>query len=234
MTFKLILFLFTAHLLADFTFQSQRMSDKKSKKIITWYHIYHVLIVGALSYIISLDINFWKAAMLLMCLHLITDIGKSAFQLKYPSKNFFFIDQVVHLVLIGVIAYTYNYYNNIDFIINLELKTISIIAAFVFVTKPTNVIIGNLLKAFQIQISDSSNDEKSLPNAGKLIGIVERFLVLALILIGEFSAVGLILAAKSILRFNKTQKSEYVLIGTLLSFGFATLAGILITQFACQ
>lgn len=40
---------------------------------------------------------------------------------------------------------------------------------------------------------------------------------------GEFAAVGLILPAKSILRFNGTQKSEYVLIGTLLSFGFAAL-----------
>lgn len=130
-------------------------------------------------------------------------------------------------------VYAYSYYSSIVFLIDLRLKTIATIAGFVFITKPTNIVIGNLLKVFEIQILDSNSNDESLPNAGKLIGIVERFLVLSLILIGEFAAVGLILAAKSILRFNGTQKSEYVLIGTLLSFGFAALAGIIITQFAC-
>jgi len=54
--------------------------------------------------------------------------------------------------------------------------------------------------------------------------------VLALILIGQYSAVGLIIAAKSILRFRSTERNEYILVGTLLSFGIASLVGILITQ----
>lgn len=231
MLIKLILLLFIAHLLSDFIFQPQSMVGKKNEKALTRHHVYHVIIVGVLSYLASLDINFWKAAIILTLLHLITDIAKSALQLKYPAKNFFFIDQGIHLLLIVAVAYTYSYCNSIVFLIDLKIKTIAIIAGFVFITKPTNIVIGNILNVFEIQVSDS-NDE-SLPNAGKLIGIVERFLVLSLILIGEFAAVGLILAAKSILRFNGTQKSEYVLIGTLLSFGFAALAGILITQFAC-
>ncbi len=87
------------------------------------------------------------------------------------------------------------------------------------------------MDAFSIEtpVDDPKNTEgKSLPNAGKLIGITERFLALALILLGQYEAVGLIIAAKSILRFRETQKSEYVLVGTLLSFGIATLAGVLI------
>ncbi len=78
---------------------------------------------------------------------------------------------------------------------------------------------------------DLSIHEQSLPNAGKLIGIMERFLVLALILVGQFSAVGLILAAKSVLRFRSSVKNEYILVGTFLSFGIAVLIGILIVQF---
>jgi len=53
-------------------------------------------------------------------------------------------------------------------------------------------------------------------------------MTLALILSSQFAAVGLIIAAKSILRFNAPQKNEYILVGTLLSFGFALLTGILI------
>ena len=54
---------------------------------------------------------------------------------------------------------------------------------------------------------------------------------MALILVGQFSAVGLILAAKSVLRFRSNVKNEYILVGTLLSFGIAVLIGILIVQF---
>ena len=73
--------------------------------------------------------------------------------------------------------------------------------------------------------------DDGLPNAGKLIGIMERFLVLSLILVGQFSAVGLIITAKSILRFKSTQKNEYVLVGTLLSSGIAVIIGILTSKF---
>jgi len=45
---------------------------------------------------------------------------------------------------------------------------------------------------------------------------------------GKYEAVGLIIAAKSILRFNETQKTEYVLVGTSLSISIAVFVGILI------
>jgi hypothetical protein len=91
-----------------------------------------------------------------------------------------------------------------------------------------------LLEAFSIKVimdNQNNDDDKGLPNAGKLIGITERFLSLALILLGQYEAVGLIIAAKSILRFNTTYKSEYVLVGTLLSFAIAAFTGIVINLF---
>ena len=76
---------------------------------------------------------------------------------------------------------------------------------------------------------DEKNDGE-LPNAGKLIGIVERLLSFAFILLGQYEAVGFIMAAKSLLRFAEGDKakSEYVLIGTLLSFSIAIFVGIAI------
>lgn len=59
--------------------------------------------------------------------------------------------------------------------------------------------------------------------------MVERILVLTLILVGQFSAVGFLIAAKSILRFNEYRKNEYILVGTLLSFGIAIVLGVLIS-----
>ena len=48
-------------------------------------------------------------------------------------------------------------------------------------------------------------------------------------LLGEFNAIGFVIAAKSILRFEYARdpaKSELVIIGTLASFGWAVLTAL--------
>lgn len=69
---------------------------------------------------------------------------------------------------------------------------------------------------------------EGLPGAGRMIGHLERGLIFVLILIGQPEGVGLLIAAKSILRFGAVSAdralSEYVIIGTLASFGWAILA----------
>ena len=63
-----------------------------------------------------------------------------------------------------------------------------------------------------------------LPNGGRLIGQLERALIFLLVFIGQAGAIGFLVAAKSILRFEEARKqkhAEYVLIGTLLSFSLA-------------
>ena len=76
-------------------------------------------------------------------------------------------------------------------------------------------------------------DHKSLPNAGKYIGIIERLFVLIFIILGRWEAIGLLITAKSVFRFNDLKESnsrkltEYILIGTLLSFGLAIMTGLI-------
>jgi hypothetical protein len=69
---------------------------------------------------------------------------------------------------------------------------------------------------------------ESLPGAGRVIGHLERGLIYVLILLGQPQGVGLLIAAKSILRFGAVRDdralSEYVIIGTLASFAWALLA----------
>jgi hypothetical protein len=64
---------------------------------------------------------------------------------------------------------------------------------------------------------------------GRMIGALERALALTLILLGEYAAVGWIIAAKSLARFKALEDrefAEYFLIGTLASFLLAVLAGV--------
>ena len=87
--------------------------------------------------------------------------------------------------------------------------------------------------------------DDSLKEAGKWIGILERVLTITFIYIGQFGAIGFLVAAKSILRvidkpdkpsseptlikpFSSRKRTEYVLIGTFLSFTIAILTGLVI------
>ncbi|RZN42867.1 MAG: hypothetical protein EFT35_01600 [Methanophagales archaeon ANME-1-THS] len=72
-------------------------------------------------------------------------------------------------------------------------------------------------------------EEGGLEGAGALIGILERLFTLTLVLVGQYMALGLILTAKSIARFEdlKNRKfAEYYLIGTLSSMLVAIFIGI--------
>lgn len=63
-------------------------------------------------------------------------------------------------------------------------------------------------------------------NAGRFIGVLERLLAYAFVLQGQYTAIGLILAAKGFARFREMDQrdfAEYVLIGTLLSMTSAVL-----------
>ncbi len=65
---------------------------------------------------------------------------------------------------------------------------------------------------------------------GRIIGNVERLIVLTLVCLGQFGAIGLVVAAKSLARFPLLSESrdfaEYYLIGTLMSMAVAIGTGL--------
>ncbi len=79
---------------------------------------------------------------------------------------------------------------------------------------------------------------RGLAQGGKVIGWLERFLALTFILAGSHGAIGLVLAAKGIIRFGEIKEAreqkvaEYVLVGTMLSLSWAVLVGSLLLWLA--
>jgi len=239
---QLILMQLIAHLAADFLFQSEKWCEKKEKHILSNQHFLHAAIVTITAYIFSLNRCFCISALIIGFSHLLIDALKSYYIKKREDKKalIFFIDQLLHVIVLSFVSWTYlnNYAPNYFFDLNLNTKIIAALAAFLFCAKPANIFIRHTIDLFGLTIAKQpatgttdTTSEKELENAGKVIGIVERFMALGLILAGQYGAVGLIIAAKSILRFNSPQKNEYILVGTLLSFGCAILIGLLINQF---
>lgn len=235
MTFAQLLILqIIAHLLADFIFQSDLWTRHKRRYgfrsgIIYW----HIIIVFIISYLLSFQWEFVIPSLMISIVHLLIDgfkvkIGSIKIgRIKPFQKLTFFIDQFMHFVIIWLAVELYAEYYCIDPIVTIAISThhLIIILGYLLCLKPTNILIREVFNIYSIKLDNQPTED--LLNAGKLIGNIERVLTLTLLLIGQFEAIGFIIAGKSILRYEgkKTSKTEYVLIGTLLSFGIAIIIG---------
>ena len=110
-------------------------------------------------------------------------------------------------------------------------KFLVLLIGYILVVFPAGFLIGKATEKWQREIAKETEQE-SLKKAGRYIGIFERVLVLTFILSNNFSAIGFLIGAKSILRFGDVKgarkHTEYVLIGTLMSFSLCILLGLLI------
>lgn len=211
-----------AHVLADFFFQQENWVKEKEEKIISKSHLIHILIIFLFSYLLSFQVGFIFYSLIISFLHLLTDAGKSYIK-KHFKNDVFFIDQIVHIGIIVIIITLLlpTDLHNIPF--EVDPKYIAIVLSYILCLKPANFAIQKIFELYKIKIPSVG-----LPNAGKLIGNTERILTLTFMLTGNYEVVGFIIASKSILRFKETDtlNSEYVLTGTLLSFGIAIMIGI--------
>lgn len=232
---QLLVLQFIAHLLADYIFQfGKGAEDKNSNGFQSGFLKWHFLIIFATSWVLSFQLSFIFGALAISITHFLIDgLKKYINNCKNLKRFAFFIDQLLHLIIIISVVILFDKYCGISPLINvsISLKFLILIAGYILCSKPANIIIKEIFNAFEITATKGGNDD--LPNAGKLIGIIERFLVLTFIILNQYEAVGFLIAAKSILRFkdDNTIKTEYVLIGTMLSFGIAIASGVIITHF---
>lgn len=226
---KLIL----AHLLGDFILQPNAwVADKENYKLKSKFLYFHVLIHIALSLIFLWDLQLWWVAVAVGITHFIIDAAKLSFQTIKTKKRWFFIDQLLHVLMIAGVSFYFGEFT-FEFLQNQEF--LKILIAALFLTTPASIFIKILLSSWT-PAPDGPNaiQTESLSSAGKYIGILERLLVFTFIMVNHWEGVGFMVAAKSVFRFSdlaqaKQRKlTEYVLIGTLLSFGLAVLTGIII------
>jgi hypothetical protein len=120
---------------------------------------------------------------------------------------------------------------------------INIVAAgFLFLLNEVNFVIRYFFEALSVvpKITDKEGNELEKENekeynAGRVIGMLERILIMFFVLVNQLGAIGFIIAAKGFTRFKELDNrdfAEYVLIGTLLSSLFAIAVALLIKQLA--
>ncbi|WP_178988923.1 DUF3307 domain-containing protein [Winogradskyella schleiferi] len=227
----IILKLIFAHLIGDFFLQSHKWVKHKEKNKLksVWLYV-HVAIHVALMFLLIWDLSYTPLILGIGLIHLIIDGLKLILQRKKTKRLFFFIDQVLHII--SIIGLTFILYGtDFDFTLDLSNQFILLIICVAFLTQPTSIFMKTIFSKWNI--SKLTKDNESLKDAGKYIGVLERLLVFIFIVVGHWEAVGFLITAKSVFRFgdltaSKERKlTEYILIGTLISFGIAIITSLL-------
>jgi hypothetical protein len=227
----LLLRLIIAHMLADFAFQTDNMIKGKQLGLRSYHFYLHLAMVGLLTYLFLAQWSNWKAPLMVILLHGAIDLAK--ININKDKLWLYVADQLVPLFSL-VLVWLLITENTIGQLINYRFEwnnqLLIIIIAYLLISLPTGILVGYLTRSWQDDLATLGTD--SLKNAGKWIGIIERILILTFILVNQWAPIGFLLAAKSVFRFgdlreSKDQKrTEYILIGTLMSFTMAIIVGI--------
>ncbi len=214
-----------AHVLADFLFQTNTMVRRKTEPGFFALHIAIVFVLSAM----ALG-GAWETAATIAGLHLVIDAVKT-WGLPTHVRNglpAFLIDQAAHILSIIAVASLWPAAvsagiwaeHAATFLPHVILVTGAILAIFA-----GGYAVGLLMEPYTRQIDEN----KGLAQAGRVIGQLERALIFLFLIVDETTAVGFLIAAKSVLRFDTAaqgqKEGEYVIIGTLASFGWALAVG---------
>jgi len=173
--------------------------------------------------------TWWITAVTLVT-HAAIDVLKVAKQNPERPRFWFLLDQLLHVsVIAGIVVWSEGL--GWPDLAGWFSGNLVLITAIVFLTKPCAYLVGVTIECWRPK--ETNGGEGSSDNAGAMIGILERLFVLAFVLLGHWEGIGFLLVAKAIFRVAASrgemgnQNSEYILVGTLLSFGVAFLTGLL-------
>ena len=221
---KYLAVLISSHFVADFLLQTDKLAQLKKRPL---YLFFHGAVHALTAYLVLQNWLVWQVPLFVFFIHIIIDYIKQLKTGGDDSAKVFVVDQVAHIAsLIILVLVLQKLSVDLDFA-GQGYEIIVTIAAVSVVVFGSGYFVGKFMKTI---IESNNLSLKGLKNGGKLIGQLERLLILVLIYINQPVGIGFLVAAKSILRFEESkdhQTAEYVIIGTLLSFTLAIVFSIL-------
>lgn len=225
LTLKLLL----AHFIGDFVLQSTKWVRDKEKKGVKskyfWFHIgIHFMLLflftgfakDLIPYVLGIGFS-----------HLFIDINKIFLRSRISAIHLFVVDQILHLLMIGLAILLYF---EIDFRMLFQHQEQWLVIALTLIL--TTYVSAIILKVILSKWNLDDFEGEALHKAGWYIGVLERLFILGFVFMDYWAGIGFLIAAKSIFRFSDLSRSkdrkltEYVLIGTLLSYGIALIIAV--------
>lgn len=239
---QVLLALVIAHLVGDFVVQRKAVIDGKCAGR-SWAFAEHgawhlACLVVAWLLFAPAGIAAWQLAIAfggIVVLHLLTDFAKYRWMADRALPAFV-VDQAIHLAVLAVAAWWLAGRPDWWQAIEAFWQPLAFRAGWLAVAYLVVVVVFGWLNRLLLQSLLPEPDEESeqqrlgLARAGLYIGWLERFLMFSAVLIDAWSVLGLVLAAKSVFRFDsirhRRRHTEYFVIGTLLSVSEVVAVGL--------
>ncbi len=230
--FQLLISLVFAHLVADFLTQTDRDVANKRKILIL---AKHGAVVALLSYAACGIWADWKIPLFIFVSHTVIDGCKTHF--GKGGVRSFLIDQTAHAVVMVSMAFWLAGELTKDSLFWLRILGKNYLAVLVLLSGVVAAVrFGGFLIAMAVRpllkqietkerVSEKNAGRRGLINGGHIIGQLERLLIFMFVMVDYPEGIGFLLAAKSVLRFGEVKnpeqrmEAEYIIIGTLMSFG---------------
>lgn len=214
-TFTALLF---AHVLADFVLQTAWINAAKRRAPVMMLHGALVLLCAQAA------TGHWASPWLLAlaAAHVLIDIVK--IYGGFHHLRGFLTDQAAHLATLATVATLAPelWATGTWAALPALLPLMALASGLVIVLTAGQYAVALLMRPHGNRIRNNG-----LRDGGRQIGLLERGLIFALVLLDLPLGIGFLIAAKSVLRFGTATRdqrtAEYVIIGTLASFGWAIL-----------
>lgn len=249
----LFLVLLSAHLLGDFYLQWENLAKKKGDNY-SWLLLHAFIYTVCVSVIFLVADVKWQLLLFAAASHWLIDSFKWFLKkTKLPRAILFISDQALHGITLWLLAILTPEVAIRPWLTFLPGSFWPWLTLILLLLKPVNICVNILFGEYasaakaesrrqdleaaqkrQVNARDASQQgevfETTLEaeGAGAWVGSLERLLAVLFAFLGQYAAMGLLIAAKSMARFERINKNpafaEYYLIGTLFSIHFALAA----------
>jgi hypothetical protein len=245
----LFLALMTAHLLGDFVLPTGTIeagkAENRKRAFFSHGAVHYVLAYVTMALFVPELLARTKLHVLLfflIALHLAVDLLEERALTKHLSRlAAFTIDQGLHLllilVLVGLMARGAPEWLSSGYIWLRDHReqVLWLLTVYLATLFAGGYLIRVLLPMGETEdgAKGLSESQDSVEKGGMYIGWLERFVILTAVLARSPTLIGLILTAKSIVRFKKLDDdlfAEYYLLGTFLSLALALAGGLLLLR----
>lgn len=241
--------LVAGHLLGDFAFQTRWMVEEKPRPAALLAHGVAVAAVHLAALAPFFGVAVAVAAAAIAVAHAGIDRTKSALRRRRPGPGegrrggpgplaLFVTDQAAHLLVLAVAFAVLRRLAWPPPLVFPEAwlgpwtTALLVAGAFAFNGHGGGALVSGVLATLSPGLEEEEDASSGVKGSGRLIGILERTITLILILFGQWAAIVLLVAAKSIARFEELKErrfGEYYLVGTLSSLLVAIVVGLALT-----
>lgn len=218
----------------------EQLGGKASRIALSYitYRMVHLLLLTAAGFILFSEVELlsWISRaiffVLVGCLEIPATVARLEIQKRY-KVNFYHLNLLIPLLL-AILSYFAAY----PPLYNLNFRMLFLVT---FLADPANYLVrwvlckdeSSLLERLALELlpierysfageiaAASTGEDLAALRAGRKIGTLERLLILFLVASGNVASIGLVITAKSIVRYprlNEPEFAEYYLFGTLLS-----------------